>query len=542
MAEVVGSRNNPSNSQPIPVIDLFAGPGGLGEGFSSVYDKRGNCCFKIVLSIEKELSAHSTLELRSFFREFGDHAPEGYYSYVKGEITREELYSRYPIEAEAAASIAWHAELGSSLFPHELIDQRISNALNGTKNWMLIGGPPCQAYSIIGRSRMRGSHPEKYEKYEQDPRHFLYREYLRILAMHVPPVFIMENVQGIISTKINGTSIFASILSDLRDPHKHLSNQSGSSGKPNQNINYQLYSLTQSLSDSTEKPSSFVVKMKQFGIPQDRRRVIILGIRSDVGVAPNLLRKLNKVITSRSVIGDLPKLRSGLSKEEDSGKKWRETIKEIIKLTDEKSVRPPLRSKLIAYSKRVLHTLPRGGRYVHYQGKPSYLPDWYKDERLAGVCNHHTRSHMSTDIHRYFFASCFALLENHSPLLKDFPDILLPRHKNAREAIQNKNGLFSDRFRVQLRNCPATTITSHIAKDGHYFIHPDPLQCRSLTVREAARIQTFPDNYFFEGPQTSQYQQVGNAVPPLLARSIARIVYRVFLKRANKQNQLKFEL
>lgn len=542
MTEVVGSRNNPSNSQPIPVVDLFAGPGGLGEGFSSVYDKRGNRCFKIVLSIEKELSAHSTLELRSFFREFGDHAPEEYYSYVRGEITREELYSRYPIEAEAAASIAWHAELGSSLFPHEMIDQRISNALNGTKNWVLIGGPPCQAYSIIGRSRIRGSNPEKYEKYEQDPRHFLYREYLRILAMHVPPVFIMENVQGIISTKINGTSIFPSILSDLQDPHKHLSDQSGSSGKPNKNINYQLYSLTQSLSDSTEKPSSFVVKMKQFGIPQDRRRVIILGIRSDVGVTPNLLRKLNKVITSRSVIGDLPKLRSGLSKEEDSGKKWRETIKGIIKLTDEKSVRPPLLSKLIAYSKRVPHTLPRGGQYVHHQGKPSYLPDWYKDERLAGVCNHHTRSHMPTDIQRYFFASCFALLEKHSPLLKDFPDILVPEHKNARKAIRDKNGLFSDRFRVQLRNCPATTITSHIAKDGHYFIHPDPLQCRSLTVREAARIQTFPDNYFFEGPQTSQYQQVGNAVPPLLARSIARIVYRVFLKRANKQNQLKFEL
>ena len=129
---------------------------------------------------------------------------------------------------------------------------------------------------------------------------------------------------------------------------------------------------------------------------------------------------------------------------------------------------------------------------------------------------------MNTDIFRYMFVSAFGKAHGRSPKLEDFPKQLLPAHKNVQDGIKNKT--FADRFRVQLNEKPAKTITCHISKDGHYYIHPDPTQCRSLTVREAARIQTFPDNYFFCGPRTAQYIQVGNAVPPLLAKRIAEIL------------------
>jgi len=150
---------------------------------------------------------------------------------------------------------------------------------------------------------------------------------------------------------------------------------------------------------------------------------------------------------------------------------------------------------------------------------------WLIDRRIGGVTLHDARHHMPTDLRRYLFASWYARIHGISPKIADFPWWLRPAHENVPEAV--KEGLFADRFRVQIKGKPATTVVSHISKDGHYYIHYDPTQCRSLTVREAARLQTFPDNYYFEGPRTAQYQQVGNAVPPLLAHQIAGLVRRI---------------
>jgi DNA (cytosine-5)-methyltransferase 1 len=144
------------------------------------------------------------------------------------------------------------------------------------------------------------------------------------------------------------------------------------------------------------------------------------------------------------------------------------------------------------------------------------------DDRLTVLNAHEARSHMASDLRRYLYAAIFARETGRSPKLSDFPRTLLPNHQNVEEGRNGK--MFSDRFRVQLANHVSTTITSHISKDGHYFIHYDPAQCRTLTVREAARLQTFPDNYFFAGPRTAQYHQIGNAVPPQLAQQIAVIV------------------
>lgn len=491
----------------------------MGEEFSSTTRDDGARAFKIKLSIEKDDYAHRTLELRAFFHEFlPREAPTEYYDYLARRITREELFRQHRDAATKAASEAWLAELGAEKTSDRAVDDRIRAALGTRRNWVLIGGPSCQAYSIVGRSRVIGAEGGQ-AKYDADPRHKLYRHYLRILAVHRPPVFVMENVKGLLSARLKEEHVFDRILSDLKEPSAAMPEVT------TEDVKYRLVSVSMREQDPAHihEPEDFVVCAEKYGIPQARHRIIILGIRSDVGGEPGILRPADTV-TVRQAIGDLPRLRSGLSKEDDSHAAWREAVLALENASWMRngSLDDALRAALLSALTRVAAGVDRGGEFVPWFGLPECHLDWFFDARLGGVCNHETRGHIREDLHRYFFASIFARKHGRPPLLEDFPRALLPKHENVADAL--KETKFNDRFRVQLAGRPSTTIVSHISKDGHYFIHYDPAPCRSLTVREAARLQTFPDNYRFECPRTEQYKQVGNAVPPLLARQIAEIV------------------
>jgi DNA (cytosine-5)-methyltransferase 1 len=244
-----------------------------------------------------------------------------------------------------------------------------------------------------------------------------------------------------------------------------------------------------------------------FGVPQRRHRVILVGVRDDVKGELSPLVPSGSVVTVRDALSALPRLRSGLSRETDSDQNWHAQLKAMRTRSWLRKVDIDVRHQVERAIDRVnCPAASRGADYLSGRGREPIL-------------NHSARSHILADLERYLFASAFAVAFKRSPVLSEFPVALLPEHGNVTRALGN--GLFADRFRVQIAGSPATTITSHISKDGHYYIHHDPSQCRSLTVREAAKLQTFPDDYFFCGPRTAQYQQVGNAVPPRLATQIA---------------------
>jgi len=498
------------------VIDLFAGPGGLGEGISSVVDENGNKPFQIGVSVEKEPSAHKTLTTRAFYRKIKElpGGLEDYYQYVRGNTTRTSLFELYPEQAQEAIEETLEAPraLGEdNALIHERVRELIA-AHQGPK--VVIGGPPCQAYSLAGRSRNAGIKDYKAEK---DHRNFLYKEYLKVLSIAQPDVFVMENVRGILSAKLNGKIMFPQILKDLRKPGK-VTKMRGVPG-------YKIYSLVvvaeKPNNPQYKKSTDFLIRSEYYGVPQARHRVILLGVREDIAHVPGTIQSMEQAVTVEQVLSDLPALRSGFSKQKDIQKDWQAEVlingKKLKRILAKRFGKNEVSQLNLAPLKGLERQASQLTGFEH--NIPQHLESWYLDNHPDCVLNHATRGHMASDLLRYAYSAAFTKLSDGvSPKSRDYPAELAPAHENW------TSGTHSDRFRTQAENKCATTVTSHISKDGHYFIHYDPQQCRSLTVREAARLQTFPDNYLFEGNRTQQYVQVGNAVPPYLAKQIGKVV------------------
>lgn len=482
---------------PIPVVDVFAGPGGLNEGFSSVSSPDGPV-FKTVASVEMNAMACKTLTLRAAAREafaVDRRLPDEYYDYTEGRISWSQLEltpSFGPRLKQAATEVHQHTLAPDTRDESDqLIAKALGEYLANDGPWVLVGGPPCQAYSLAGRSRR--THDEKFF---EDHKHTLYREYLNIIRKHSPHVFVMENVKGMLSSKLDGGRVFRAIRHDLSNP--------GGGHR------YQLRSFTVRAETDELGPADFIIRSERFGVPQARHRVILLGVRDDLGLPAHDLLHERAPVGVETVIGDLPRIRSEVSpRGQDSWGRWLQA----------RVLGTNLAKVNVEASPSKLHRVPKSSYQPKIVGD---LGAWLLDPGRQHITLHEGRRHMFTDLARYAYMAAMAE-QGLTPRVNELPAELRPKHRN----VGREDTPFTDRFRVQRAERPSSTIASHIAKDGHYYIHYDSSQMRSLTVREAARLQTFPDNYFFVGSRTDQYHQVGNAVPPYLAHQLGTVVAKL---------------
>lgn len=438
------------------VIDLFSGGGGLTEGFI----RQG---YNMVAHVEKDKWACETLKTRIMFyylKERNDLKLYNKYirnskNYRQVNQNREIIFNKYPelrekIEHEVLNYTFGNEKEDKNATNIDYIIKKIEISMkynNVKKIDLIIGGPPCQAYSLVGRGVMK-------ERVQEDDRNYLFRYYKKIVEHFSPDIFIFENVPGIITAK-NG-QILKAINSEFNE------------------IGYTL------LSGVNKNPKDNIVECASLGIPQNRRRIILFGFKSELNLSyPNFKEfKLNiSDISTRAAISDLPKRQSG---EGEYG-------------------------EILSYP------------------KVKELSEFQKlmREDSEFVTLHQTRYHNDLDKQNYYDAIKKAQVG------KNFVYTDIPEERRTHKNIK----AFIDRYKVHWWDDIPHTILAHLSKDGHYNIHPDIEQCRSLSVREAARIQTFPDTYFFEGPRSSQYVQIGNAVPPLLAEIIALSIKNTYFIR-----------
>lgn len=395
-------------------IDLFAGCGGFSEGF---YQEG----FESIVHVDFDAPACETLKERMRF---------------------------YKYEEDAINKAVICGDLTSSK-----IHEQIEGVIGNMEIDVLVGGPPCQSFSSVGRAQDKNS-------MRNDPRNYLFRSYLEILEKYQPKIFVFENVSGLLSAKPNGNYIFPEIVESFSEYY--------------------------SVCDNRE---TIILNSVHYGVPQVRKRVILIGVRKDLNInsrevydeiekthySPEMELKnetqgLKKYLTVKDAIYDLPKLLPGEGNEE------------------------------------VYHKIEKKNDYLKIM----------RPNGFTALYNHVARKHNDLDRQRY------KLLSKNNWQLKELAEV-------RPDLIHHDPKHFGNRYTVQTSTKPGRTVVAHLYKDGNLFIHPDYIQERTFTVREAARIQSFPDDFKFVGSRTNQFKQVGNAVPPLMARQIAKAIKKFIL-------------
>ena len=396
-------------SKKLTFIDLFAGCGGLSEGFY----KQG---FQSLTHVEYDHHACESLRTRA-----------KYYGYSGNKIN----------------------VLEKDITDKDIIEQIKLKVSNNTVD-LLIGGPPCQSFSSLGRAKDKNG-------MKNDPRNYLFESYEKILNHFKPKIFVFENVTGLLSAKLGKEKTVNIILKRL-----------GS--------NYNLI----------KDPNDMLLNSCDYGVPQLRKRVILIGVRKDIEIDP---REIYNGITKTHYKPD------SLETEKKNKKRY-VTVKEAI--SDLPSIKPGEGEKVVD------HSISSWNDYLSK----------IRSKKETIILDHVSRTHNEKDRKRYYEMSKNKW--TFTDLLEKKPSL---NHINKR--------VFNNSYVVQFWDKPARTIIAHLYKDGNQFIHPDPKQERTITPREAARLQSFPDDFIFEGSRTQQYKQIGNAVPPLMAEAIAKSIKQV---------------